>query len=261
LLVDEANESREAEEVASVLARFEQTIRRFLTKANDRPSRVMEIAAALGAEIISGMRAPGSDLNSVELARAFQASRTPVREALAILEKEGLVEIYSRRRPRVAQLSVADIKELYGVRAAILALVASEAAHHATDEELDEMQRIAAEMHAAAEVEDCDACYWLNVHFHERLTDIARNATLQRILDTLVLRSLRMKRLALSVPERVRRSANDHVRLAETLRDRNADLAAAIARTNVSGAYQTVEAQLAKSGETGKRRKGGKARR
>lgn len=255
---DEAKATRQADEAAQVLGRFAQTIRRFLTKANDRPSRVMEIAAALGAEIISGGRAPGSDLNSVELARTFHASRTPVREALAILEKEGLVEIYSRRRPRVAQLSVADIKELYGVRAAILGLVASEAAQHATDDELEEMQRIAAEMHAAAEAGDCDACYWLNVRFHERLTEIARNATLQRILDTLVLRSLRMKRLALSVPQRVRRSANDHVRLAETLRDRNADLASAIARNNVSGAYATVESQLKKSGE-GARAKRGKS--
>ena len=220
------------------------TILRFLTKSNDYPSRVIPMAASLGEDIIYGRRPPGSTLNSVELAHTFQTSRTPVREALAILEKEGLVEIYPRRRPRVAELSIADIKELYGVRAAILALVAAEAARNATNEELIEMANIAAEMSESAAIENLDACYWLNVHFYERLTDIARNITLKRILDTLVLRSLRLKRVALSIPVRAKKSANEHVHLAEALCARNADLASAIAHSNALVAYSTIESKL-----------------
>lgn len=235
-----------SEEVGSSLAkRFELTIIQFLTRSSDGPSRVVEMAAEIGGEILSGQRLPDSDLNSVELARKFSSSRTPVREALAVLEKEGLVDIVSRRRPRVAKPGLAEIKELYGVRASVLALVAAEAARHATDEELSEMQQIARDMATAAESDDYDTAYWLNVKFHERLTDIARNATLQRILDTLVLRSLRLKLLSLSVPERVRRSAREHVWLAETLFNRNAELAAAVASANVLGAYATIEGQLA----------------
>jgi DNA-binding GntR family transcriptional regulator len=221
------------------------TILRFLTKSNDNPSRVISMAASLGEDIIFGRRLPGSTLNSVELAQTFQTSRTPVREALAILEKEGLVEQYSRRRPRVAELTITDIRELYGVRAAILALVASEAARNATDEELIEMTKIAAVMSESAAIENLDACYWLNVHFYERLTDIARNITLKRILDTLVLRSLRLKRVALSIPARAQKSANEHVHLAEALNARNAELASAIAHSNVLVAYSTIESKLA----------------
>lgn len=161
-----------------------------------------------------------------------------------MLEKEGLVEMYSGRRSRVAQLTLSETRELYSVRAAVLALVASEATLHASDEELAEIQEIAGDMQVSVEHGDYQSVYWLNVKFHERLTQIARNSTLQRILDTLVLRSLRLKRLSLSVPTRARRSATDHDWLAQTLLARNSELAAAIAKANVDGAYATIESVL-----------------
>jgi DNA-binding GntR family transcriptional regulator len=241
---------------AATRSQFEATVRRFLSKVNDRPSRIMDMAAAIGAEIISGERAPGSDLNSVDLARKFGTSRTPVREALAVLEKEGLVELFSARRPRVAAFGVTETAELYEVRAAVVALVAHAAALRGEDSELDALEAIATQMQRAAQDGDFDTAYWCNVEFHEQLVHMARNATLQRILDTLVLRSLRMKRLSLSVRERLLQSAREHAWLAETLRKRNADLAAAIARANVSGSFHNLAAQLVDAGRAPGRRRG-----
>lgn len=68
-----------------------------------RDSLVGKIAADIARAIADGDLLPGADLNSVELAARFGTSRTPVREALMLLEKEGLVEIPPRRRPRVAR--------------------------------------------------------------------------------------------------------------------------------------------------------------
>ena len=111
----------------STLERFQTIIRRVAAKDDDGASLVTEIACVVGAEILEGMRSPGSDLNSVELARRFRTSRTPTREAVVILEKEGLVEILPRRRPRVADLSIDEIREIYRVRAAMLGLIGSRA--------------------------------------------------------------------------------------------------------------------------------------
>src|SRR5215475_11774264 len=162
----------------STLERFQNIIRRVAAKDDDRASLVTEIACVVGAEILEGMRSPGSDLNSVELARRFRTSRTPTREAVVILEKEGLVEILPRRRPRVADLSIAEIQEIYRVRAAMLGLIAAEVVRLATDEEIAELRVLLGGMERAAEAGDRDGYYWGNVGFHERFADMAHNRTL-----------------------------------------------------------------------------------
>ncbi|SHI07935.1 GntR family transcriptional regulator [Pollutimonas bauzanensis] len=231
------------------LKRLRTIVQRVIAKNNDQPSLVIEIASMVGAEILYGIRKRGSDLNSVEVARHFNSSRTPAREAILLLEKEGLVEVPPRRRPRVAIMTLSDIKELYGVRAAIAGIVAAEASIHATDEELQDLLDFIPEIERAASDSDSEHFYWANVHFHERMTQLAHNTTLQRILDTLVLRSLLLKRLVLSDRARVARSAKDHIFLAQALYDRNAELASALARSNVLCARKKLEELLGEDSE------------
>ena len=229
----------------TTLERFQASIRRVVARDDDRSSLVTDIACVVGSEILEGIRRPGSDLNSVELARRFRSSRTPTREAVVILEKEGLVEILPRKRPRVADLSIVEVREIYRVRAAMLGLIAAEVARLATDAEIAELRSILHAMEAAAAAGDRDEYYWSNVTFHERFADLARNRTLQRILDTLVLRSLRLRRLTLGQPGRMQRSLADHVRLVGALEDRDGELASALIKANIMGALKLLEVHLA----------------
>lgn len=226
------------------VARFRAIIRRVLARGDEGASLVIDIACTVGADILDGKLRPGSDLNSVDLAARFSTSRTPVREALVMLEKEGLVEIPPRRRPRVADHSRDEIREIYRVRAAMLGLVASEASEHASAEELAELRTIVTAMEQAALSGDRDGYYWGNVRFHERFAELSGNRTLLRLLDSLVLRSLRFRRLTLANPERVRRSIADHSRLVSALEDRDPALATALASANVLGALRSLEAML-----------------
>ena len=82
------------------------------------------------------------------------------------------------------------------------------------------------------------------MRFHERFAELARNRTLLRQLDSLVLRSLRFRRLTLAKPERVSRSIADHSRLVVALEDRDPVLASAMASANVLGALKMLEAML-----------------
>ena len=242
-----ARKQREARPSATqtTLERFQSIIRRVASKDDDRSSLVTDIACVVGAEILDGLRRPGSDLNSVELARRFRTSRTPTREAVVILEKEGLVEILPRRRPRVANLSIDEIREMYRVRAAMLGLIAAEVVRLASDSEIAELRVILDEMERAAASNDRDGYFWGNVAFHDRFAELARNKTLQRILDSLVLRSLRMRRLTLSSPGRAQRSLADHTRLVAALEDRDGELASALIKANVLGALKLLEQLLA----------------
>ncbi|HEY4252692.1 MAG TPA: GntR family transcriptional regulator [Roseomonas sp.] len=224
--------------------RFRSIFRRVLSRGEEHPSLVLEIACTLGTEILDEALPPGRDLNSVDLARRFSTSRTPVREALGMLEKEGLVEIPPRRRPRVAEYGRDEIREIYRVRAAMLGLVASEACEHASDTELAELRVLVTAMQDAAAHGERDGYYWANVRFHERFAELAGNRTLLRLLDSLVLRSLRFRRRSLSNPGRVRRSIADHARLVSALEDRDATLASALASANVLGALRMLEAML-----------------
>lgn len=224
--------------------RFRAIIRRVLSRGEEHDSLVIDIAGTIGAEILDGSLPPACDLNSVDLADRFGTSRTPVREALVMLEKEGLVEIPPRRRPRVADHSREEIRELYRVRAAMLGLCASEACAHASVEDLAELHGIAEQMQEAATSGDRDGYYWGNVRFHERFAELARNRTLLRQLDSLVLRSLRFRRRTLANPERVTRSIADHLRLVVALEDRDPVLASALASANVLGALRMLETML-----------------
>ena len=223
------------------LERLEGIILSVISKSDDHPSLVIKIATMVGAEILYGLRERGSELNSVELARQFKTSRTPAREAISILEKEGLVEMPPRRRPRVSVLSLEEIKELYGVRAAIAGIVAAEAAVKATDAELEGLRLFIPQIEEAAADEDVEGFYWLNVRFQEYMIKLAHNATLQRILESLVLRSLLLKRVVLNQPGRLARSARDHIYLAEAVLDRDTELAASLAKSNVLDGRKILE--------------------
>jgi DNA-binding GntR family transcriptional regulator len=212
---------------------------------HDRPSLVSRIACAIGAEIIEDVRAPGDDLNSVELSRRHKTSRTPIREALMLLEKEGLVRVLPRRRPRVATLELDEIREIYHARAALFGLIAADVARRAGPAYIETLRTPLREMGRAARSGDLNGYVWANVDFYDRNTQLADNRTIKRILDSLLLRTLRLRRLSLSQPERMRQSFDDHMRLVKAYEDRDPTLAAALIRSNHINALAALEACLA----------------
>jgi DNA-binding GntR family transcriptional regulator len=215
--------------------------RAIVAERHDRPSLVSNIACELAAEIIEGLRQPGDDLNSVELSRRYHTSRTPIREALMLLEKEGLVHIPPRRRPRVASLAIDEVREIYRARAALFELIATDVAHSVSAEGLAALRAARGEMERTCRNGDLNGYVWANVDFYDRNTQLANNRTVKRILDSLLLRTLRLRRLSLSQPNRLRQSLDDHSRLMKAYEDRDANLAAALIRSNHINALAALE--------------------
>jgi DNA-binding GntR family transcriptional regulator len=216
-------------------------VTRFVLDRYDQPSKVSEIAGIIGLEIIEGERPPGSQLDSVSLAAHFETSRTPVREALMVLEKEGLVEMPPRKRPFVSRPDLVEIRENYEIRAALMGIVMARVAERGSDQELRDLRLLFARMQSAAKEDDPDAYFWANVAFHERATLISSNSLLGRILGSLYLRALRYRRLGLSLPGRRERSVEDHARLMRALEERDIDLATALMRSIINTALFAVE--------------------
>ncbi|MQA83851.1 MAG: FCD domain-containing protein [Streptosporangiales bacterium] len=230
----DARLSPEADRVRSEL------VTRLLRLDERSDSLVSVIAEWIARGIIEGRLQPGHDLNSVDLAERFGTSRTPVREALMLLEKEGLVETPPRRRPQVSTLDLRVVEEVYQLRAELLALVALRVAERARPEQLAQLREDLAAMEDAAARRDLDAYFWANVAFHERAAHVADDLTLKRTLDSLGARVLQLRHFSLSLPGRMELSLEDHRRLVRAYEEGDGPLAAALSRSIINAALQAI---------------------
>ncbi len=238
-----ARMSREAS-----LLQAQQVIRNIVASRHDRPSLVAQIACEIGAEIVEAVIPPGHDLNTVELARRYQTSRTPVREALILLENEGLVDIPPRRRPRAHVHTMVEVTEVYRTRTVLFELMAVDSAKRATKADIDLLRAVVARMEAAAAIGDVTAFTWLSVEFHDHDTRFSGNATAKRIHDSLLLRTVAIRRLSLSQPTRMARSLEDHIQLVKAYENHDSNLAGAILRANHMAALAGLERHFRETG-------------
>lgn len=188
------------------------------------------IASEIARDITSGKLQPGYDLNSVELATRFGTSRTPVREALMLLEKEGLVDIQSRRRPRVARIDIGEIEELYEIRAALNELMIRLFTRNVGEPELAAARDVIESMRRAANSGDADRFVIARVELHGLFEQYCGNKSLQRLMDSWKMR-LSVKRLTGrdAVPD-MNRNLLDHERLVIACAERDEVLAERLIR-------------------------------
>jgi DNA-binding GntR family transcriptional regulator len=191
--------------------------------------------------IVEGRLPPGHEVNSAELARRFSTSRTPVREALLLLERESLVIVPPRRRPYVSPVDMAQVREVYEIRASLYALVSELLVTRASDAEISGLRRWQGLLEADALAGDVDAYFWHNVGFRNAEASLSKNGELQRRLSSLGLQMHRFRHLSLSLPGRLLHSVADHQRLVNAYADRDVGLAAAVSRSLVMRGYRAIE--------------------
>ncbi len=146
----------------------EQTIR---ARDGDAGAR---IAARLRADILAGELLPGSRIRQEDVAAQFGASRVPVREALRLLEYEGLVTVVANSGAWVARLTLAECEEIYQMRERLEPLLLRYSAPSLTDDDFARLRDLAVEIRAA---KDTEAFLQGDRDFH--LTTYAHARTLQ----------------------------------------------------------------------------------
>lgn len=130
------------------------------------PTVALQVAERLRAEIVAGELPAGSRLRQVEIARRYGVSTTPVREALAALQQEGLVRLHPQRGAVVFVPDVDDLREHYEIRAALEALAAAKAAERFEPEWAASLRAYLGEMREAPPAARYIA---LNQRFHTEL--------------------------------------------------------------------------------------------
>jgi len=151
---------------------------------------VDQIANALKDDILTGSLKGGDQLLEDSLKNEFGISRTPLREAFRVLEKEGLVEILPRKGTFVRRISRQDIEENFPVRAILEGLAARLAYANLAQQDINDMEEVLEYMEEAAQRKDFIEYAKHHLTFHEIFINVSNNETLIALLH-----NLRMNRL------------------------------------------------------------------
>lgn len=186
--------------------------------------------------IISGHLKPGERLMEVQMAEELGVSRTPVREAIRKLELEGFVVMVPRKGAYVAALSLKDIADVFEIRGALEGLAAGLAAERATEEELEELERMLVLIAECIEKHDVSTIIDIDTRFHDLLYAASRNDRLKHILSNLREQIQRFRAQSLARPGRLKRALTEHKAIVEALQQRDPDLAQRLAQEHIENA-------------------------
>jgi DNA-binding GntR family transcriptional regulator len=200
-----------------------------------------QVFEATAIAIVEGSIRPGTTINSVELARKFGTSRTPVREALGELERQGVIAVPARRRPYVVDYTLKQVKDTYMLRAALFGLVSELVISQADKRGLNELRRWIEALEEDVETRSVNGYFWHNVGFRLVEIRLTRNDELQRMVSSLGLRTLQFRHLSLSQPERLARSVADHRRLLLAYEERDILSAVAMTKSLIMAGYSAIE--------------------
>lgn len=209
--------------------------------------RVVEELRAL---IISGEFEPSFRLRADALAKRMGTSRTPIREALLVLEREGLVKNVPNRGAIVRSFDAADMVDLYEVRSALEPLSARRAAERITAEQMEHLRRLCDE---AEQIEDGDAAsierqIAINVEFHSTIAVAAESPRLVEAMRGTASIPVDFRAAFWAHDEHRGRSLFYHREILWAFGRRDADLAASTMHVHIVQACRFLEDLIGEGG-------------
>lgn len=193
-----------------------------------------EVYRSIRAAIVVGDLAPGEQLRDTELEDWLGVSRTPIREALLRLAREGLVDAQPGRRTTVAPEDPQRVAHARDVAAALHELAARTAAPRIRPGDLEEMAAHNARLRRALETRDAPAAVAADEAFHAVVVRRAANPVLQETLDQVVALLRRTEHLHFGSLTGADSPAH-HEQILAALRDGDAEAAARLTRLNWAG--------------------------
>src|SRR5262245_24449523 len=192
---------------------------------------------------MSGQLTPGSRLRQMEVAKRLGVSSTPVREAFAALEREGLVVSSSHKGIVVFEPTISDLQEAYEIRQLLEVLATERAAPLMTDDDIDELTELLVQMeHAGA---DQPRFVELNRAFHARIYSVANMPRLARLIGDLRDSSEAYVSMHRSLGRDDAQTAADHRAIVEACRQRDAAKAGHAMRAHLGHTVDALSRELA----------------
>ncbi|NIY83229.1 GntR family transcriptional regulator [Vibrio hepatarius] len=205
------------------------------------------LTESLVEAIVSGEIAPGSKISEPELAKRYQVSRGPLREAIMRLEGLSLIERIPHVGARVITFSPEKLIELYAVREALEGMAARLAARHITEEELIGLKHLLSTH--SNHIEEVEGSSYFHQHgdfdFHYRIIKASRNSKLISLLCNELYHLLRMYRYQSPRSQsRPKEALNEHKFILQAIENRDEELAEMLMRRHISGSRSLIEQQI-----------------
>ena len=194
---------------------------------------------AIAAMDVYGSRAE-IRLDERRLAAEFGISRTPVREAMAQLEREGFVRSEPRRGLYVVRKSKCEVIELITVWAALESMAARLITEQASNEEIASLRRMFATFENGAIRAHLDEYSQLNIEFHQTIIRLSRNDALIHLAENLFTHMRMIRRKTIGEKDRADRSIRDHMHIIEALEARDTPRAETLVRDHALGLAEHV---------------------
>jgi DNA-binding GntR family transcriptional regulator len=169
------------------------------------------------------------------LAQDFGISRTPVREAMAQLEREGFVRSVPRRGVYVVRKTRSEVIELITAWAALESMAARLITENASDEEIASLRRMFATFEDGAVRAHLDEYSQLNIEFHQTIIRLSRNGVLMALAENLFTHMRMIRRKTIGEKDRADRSIRDHMHIIEALEARDTVRAETLVRDHALG--------------------------
>lgn len=191
-----------------------------MTAPQAQPGSSAEAAyQQLREEIVAGTRMPNEHLVEADLVTHLAIGRTVIRTILTRLEQEGLVVREPNRGARVRMVSEAEAVEILQARSVLEALAAQQAAARVTPEEIQDLRTILAEASTLLENGNLLSYSDCNARLHDRVVEISRNTTAQRLIDGLKAQLVRFQYKTVLVPGRSVQAFAEHSALVDAIAD------------------------------------------
>jgi DNA-binding GntR family transcriptional regulator len=169
-------------------------------------------------------------LDERQLGRALGVSRTPIREAMTLLEQEGFLRTVPRRGVFIVRKTKKEIIEIIEICAALESMAARLATINASDESIGALRHMFDEFHRSAPSEHLHEYSDANIAFHQAIIQLSGSHLMAKTIENLFVHVRAIRRMTISQQDRASRSIADHMRIIEALERRDTELAERLVR-------------------------------
>ena len=181
-------------------------------------------------------------LDERALSESLGVSRTPVREAMTLLEQEGFLRMVPRRGIYIVRKSKREIVEMIQMWAALESMAARLATLHATDEEIAKLRHMFDQFRDSTPAEHIAEYSNANIAFHQAIVELSKSQIILDTIKNIFVHVRAIRRMTISQSDRASRSIVDHLRIIEALEKRDTELAERLVREHSLGLAAFVEA-------------------
>ncbi len=180
-------------------------------------------------------------LDERRLSEGLGVSRTPIREAMTLLEQEGFVRTRPRRGIFVVRKTKREVVEMITVWAALESMAARLVALNAADDDIAELRRLMDAFHDGTDGDRLEEYSAANIAFHQAIIRMSGCRLLAEMTENLFIHMRAIRKVTIHQDNRAARSIVDHMRIIDALERRDPELAERLAREHTLGLAAHVE--------------------